>query len=194
MEKGKYIVMNDEYFDIVNEQNEVVGQEKRQVVHKTGLWHRGVHVFLFTPDRRLLIQKRSQTRDKFPGTLDCSVSEHLKPGESYLTAAIRGLREELGVEGIPLIRLVQFKMNYGPNDNEFSDVFEGTIDENIPITIDPHEVDEVAFRTISELDEMIGKGVSPIAPWFMQLLRWYTGKSANLEVLWEHPENNLKTK
>jgi len=186
--------MKDEYFDIVNDQNEVVGQEKRRVVHQQGLWHRGVHVFLFTPDRKLLIQKRSQTRDKFPGTLDCSVSEHLQPDESYLKAAVRGLQEELGVEGIHLTRLVQFRMNYGPNDNEFSEVFEGTIDGSIPITIDPHEVDEIAFYTISELEEMLDRGSSTIAPWFEQLLYWYTGRSANLEILWEHPENKPKTK
>ena len=177
--------MKDEFFDIVNEQNEVIGQEKRHIVHQTGLWHRGVHVFLFTPDRRLLIQKRSQTRDKFPGTLDCSVSEHLKPGESYLSAAIRGLREELGVEDIHLTRLIQFKMNYGPNDNEFSEVFEGTFDD-IPITIDHNEVEEIAFHAIPELEEMMLTGKSQIAPWFVQLLQWYTGKSAVMEVLWEY--------
>ena len=186
--------MTDEYFDIVNERNEVVRQEKRQVVHKTGLWHRGVHVFLFTPDRRLLIQKRSQTRDKFPGTLDCSISEHLKPGESYLAGAIRGLREELGIEDVSLTRLVQFKMNYGPNDNEFSEVFKGTFVDGTPITTDPHEVAEVTFHTIPELDEMMDNGIYPFAPWFVQLLRWYTGKSSNMEVLWNHHENDQITK
>lgn len=186
--------MKNEYFDVVNDQNEVTGQEKRRVVHQSGLWHRGVHVFLFTPDRRLLIQKRSQTRDKFPGTLDCSVSEHLKPGESYLNAAVRGLREELGVEGVPLTRLVQFRMNYGPNDNEFSEVFEGTLDDGIGITIDPHEVDEIAFHTIPELEAMLVGRVSPIAPWFVQLLRWYSGKSANMEVLWEFRQKDKKSK
>ena len=177
-----------------DDQNEVVGQEKRQVVHQTGLWHRGVHIFLFTSDRRLLIQKRSQTRDKFPGTLDCSVSEHLKPGESYMDAAIRGLREELGIEGIQLTRLIQFRMNYGPNDNEFSEIFEGTFDAGIPITIDSHEVDEIAFRTLPELEEMRDRGGSAFAPWFEQLLHWYTGRSANLEILWERQENKPKTK
>lgn len=186
--------MKDEFFDVVNNQNEVIGQEKRQVVHQKGLWHRGVHVFLFTQDRRLLIQKRSQTRDKFPGTLDCSVSEHLNPGESYLNAAIRGLQEELGIEGLHLARLVQFKMNYGPNDNEFSEVFEATFDDGRPITIDPHEVDEIAFHTISELEEMMNRGSSAFAPWFKQLLHWYTGKSANLEILWEHHGDKPKTK
>ncbi len=177
--------MAEEYFDIVNENNEIIGQELRRIVHRTGLWHRGVHVFLFTPDRRLLIQKRSQTRDTFPGTLDCSVSEHLKPGESYLAAAGRGLREELGVEGIPLTRLVQFKMQYGrPNDNEFSEVYEGVWDDS-PIDIDSHEVDEIEFHTIPELEEIMARGDPPIAPWFIQLIRWYTGKPTEMdEILW----------
>jgi len=65
--------MAEEIFDIVNQDNIVIGQELRRIVHQTGLWHRGVHVFLFTPDRKLLVQKRSQTRDTFPSTLDCSV-------------------------------------------------------------------------------------------------------------------------
>ncbi len=112
--------MTEEFFDVVNENNEVIGGEVRR---NSDLWHRGVHVFLFTPDRRLLIQKRSQTRDTFPDTLDCSDSEHLKPGEPYLAAAVHNLLEELGVERIPLTRLVQFEMNYGPNDNEFSELF-----------------------------------------------------------------------
>ena len=177
--------MKEEYFDIVNEHNEVIGQERRRFVHQSGLWHRGAHVFLFTPDRRLLVQKRSQTRDKFPGTLDCSISEHLKPGESFLAAAIRGLQEELGIEGIPLTRLIQFKMNYGPNDNEFSEVFEGVLDET-PITIDHHEVDEIRFYTIPELEEIMAKGKPPTAPWFIQLIRWYTGKPTKMEkILWE---------
>jgi len=186
--------MKDEIFDIVNDKNEVVGQEKRQVVHQTGIWHRGVHVFLFTPDRRLLIQKRSQTRDKFPGMLDCSVSEHLKPGESYLDAAVRGVREELGIEGLQLTRLVQVRMNYGPDDNEFSEIFEGTFDDGIPVKIDLYEVEKIAFHTLPELEEMLDRGGSTIAPWFVQLLHWYTGKPAHLETLWELRENVQKTK
>ena len=174
--------MTEEYFDVVNENNQVIGQEVRRIVHNSGLWHRGVHVFLFTPDRRLLVQKRSQTRDTFPGTLDCSVSEHLKPGESYLAAALRGLLEELGVEDIPLTRLVQFKMNYGPHDNEFSELYEGVWD-NIPITIDPYEVQGIAYHTISELEELITWGQVPFAPWFVQLLGWYTGRPTKMKVI-----------
>ena len=176
--------MTEEYFDIVDENNEIIGQELRRIVHQTGLWHRGVHVFLFAPDDKLLVQKRSQTCDTFPGTLDCSVSEHLKPGESYLKGAIRGLKEELGVEGISLTRLIQFKMIYGPNDNEFSEVYKGGLD-GITITMDPHEVDEIGFYSIPELEEIMAKGKPPIAPWFIQLIRWNTGKPTEMdEIIW----------
>ena len=67
--------MIEEYFDVVNEKNEAIGQGIRR---NSGLRHRRMHVFFFTSDRRLLFQKRSQTRDTFPGTLDCSIFEHLQ--------------------------------------------------------------------------------------------------------------------
>ena len=184
--------MPEEYFDIVNQKNEVIGQEVRRIVHKTGLWHRGVHVFLFTPDRRLLIQKRGTAQDTFPGRLDCSVSEHLKVGESYFDAAVRGLHEELGLDGISLTRLVQFKMNYGPNDNEFSELFEGVFDGN-SLETDPKEVAGIEFYTVHQLEEMIVSEQALFAPWFIQLIRWYTGKPANMEILLSHQETNQKT-
>ena len=185
--------MTKEYFDIVNENNQVIGQEVRRIVHETGLWHRGVHVFLFTPDRRLLVQKRSQSQDTFPNRLDCSVSEHLKVGESYFYAAVRGLREELGIEGISLTRLVHFKMNYGPNDNEFSELYEGLIDGSI-LKVDPNEVAGIEYYIISQLEEMIISEQALFAPWFIPLLRWYTGKPATMEVLWSPQETNQKAK
>jgi len=173
----------EEYFDIIDENNEVVGQEARRIVHKTGLWHRGVHVFLFTPDGRLLVQKRSKTRDTFPGRLDCSVSEHLKVGESYFNSAMRGLGEELGIDGISLTRLVQFNMNYGPNDNEYSELYEGVFDGSA-LQTDPDEVAGTAYYTISQLEEMMVLEQDLFAPWFIQLIRFYTNKPADMEILW----------
>ncbi len=175
--------MAEEYFDIVNENNEIIGQELRRIVHKTGSWHRGVHVFLFTPDRKLLVQKRSQTCDTFPGSLDCSVSEHLKVGESYFDGAVRGLQEELGIDGISLTRLLQFKMNYGVNDNEFSELYEGVFDGG-SLEADPTEVAGIAYYTIPQLEEMIISEQALFAPWFIQIIRWHIGKSAEMDILW----------
>ncbi len=176
--------MVEEYFDIVNENNEVIGTERRSVVHKSGLWHRGVHIFLFLPDRKLLVQKRGEAQDTFPGVWDCSVSEHLKVGESYLDGAIRGLREELGIEQIELNPLVLFKMNYGPNDNEICELYEGVLNDK-PLTIDQQEIEQIAYYTIHELEEMTSSREDLYAPWFVQLLRWYTGIPDDMEVIWQ---------
>ena len=91
--------MPDELFDVVNEEDVVIGQELRSIVHQRGLWHRGVHVLLFTREGKLLVQQRSKNRPHAPLALDCSVSEHVKAGEDYLTAAMRGMKEEMNVEG-----------------------------------------------------------------------------------------------
>jgi isopentenyl-diphosphate delta-isomerase type 1 len=175
--------MTEEYLDVVDEDNRVIGQERRSIVHQSGLWHRGVHVFLFTPDRKLLVQQRGDAQDTFPGALDCSVSEHLEVGESYLEGAIRGLREELGIESVHLTRLLRLKMNYGPGDNMINELYEG-ICEGETLTINRHEIARLAYHTIPELEAMMASGRVPFTPWFVQLLRWYTGKSSELQVIW----------
>merc|ERR1711991_639694 len=48
----------NEIFEIFNDKNEKIGEEKRGIVHQTGLYHRAVNIFLFNKDKKLLIQKR----------------------------------------------------------------------------------------------------------------------------------------
>jgi isopentenyldiphosphate isomerase len=174
--------MLEEFLDIVAGNNKVIGQEKRSVVHQSGLWHRGVHIFLFTPEDKLVIQQRSKRRKQSPGALDCSVSEHLKAGESYLAGAIRGLEEELGIVQAPLRRLVQFKMNYGPGDNMISTLYEGTVDEEA-IRIDANEIERIIYHSISEVEESLAQGEVLYSRWFEQLLRWYLGKSSEIQII-----------
>jgi len=52
----------EELFDIVDDEDQVIGLETRSTAHRLGLQHRGAHVFLFTPDGKLLVQKRSADR------------------------------------------------------------------------------------------------------------------------------------
>ncbi|MCE7861474.1 MAG: NUDIX hydrolase, partial [Chloroflexi bacterium CFX2] len=54
--------MSDEQLDVVNDKDEVIGQASRSDVHRRGLQHRGVHVFLFDAQGEMLIQKRSADR------------------------------------------------------------------------------------------------------------------------------------
>ncbi len=87
-----------ERFDVVDEYDRVVGTETRGVVHATGLRHRAVHLLVFDGRGELLLQKRSQWKDKQPGKWDSSAAGHVDSGEEYLQAARRELTEELGLD------------------------------------------------------------------------------------------------
>ncbi len=87
----------EEWFDVVNKYDEVIGRERRQIVHARGLWHRAVHVLVFDHAGRIFLQKRSMKKDMSPGLWDSSCSGHLDAGEDYDTAAVRELGEEIGV-------------------------------------------------------------------------------------------------
>jgi isopentenyldiphosphate isomerase len=179
--------MADELFDIIDENDVVIGQEMRSIVHQRGLWHRGVHLFLFTLEGKLLVQQRSKDRIQSPLALDCSVSEHLKAGEDYYTAAMRGLKEEMGVEGIGLQPLVKFKMNYGPNDNEISELYQGVVDPAL-VKFDPVEVERIDFYSLPELEELLLKKPSLFSYWFEQILWWYLGNRSALQVLEQYAD------
>lgn len=89
--------MSEEIFDVVNDHDEVVGQERRREVHRLGLKHRAVHVLVYNRAGEVFLQKRSMSKDTHPGEWDSSSSGHLDSGEGYDACAIRELREEIGL-------------------------------------------------------------------------------------------------
>lgn len=89
---------HEEIFELVDDNDQVIGKEFRGIVHSKGLLHRAVYCWVFNNAGELLIQQRSFQKSIGPGKWDLSVAEHLQPGESYRAAAIRGLYEELGIQ------------------------------------------------------------------------------------------------
>jgi isopentenyl-diphosphate delta-isomerase len=88
---------DDEWFDVVNDRDEVTGQATRKEVHARKLWHRAVHAIAFGGDGRVFLQKRSMLKDSSPGKWDASCSGHLNSGEDYEAAVVRELEEEIGL-------------------------------------------------------------------------------------------------
>ena len=174
--------MPEELFDIVDDDDAVIGRERRSVAHRKGLLHRGTHVCLFAPDGRMLIQRRAHDRPSEPGALDCSVSEHLQAGEDYLRAAQRGLREELGLREIDLQPLIKFKMSYGPNDNEISVLFQGRLRPGDHIRFDPAEVESVGYADLAELQRWLDEGLRPFSKWLAQMLLWWARRPNEMDI------------
>lgn len=89
--------MAEEIFDVVDENDRPVGRAPRREVHARGLLHRAVHVLVIADDGRILLQRRSATKDTFPNCWGASASGHVDAGEDYDTCVVRELREEVGL-------------------------------------------------------------------------------------------------
>lgn len=96
-----------EYFELLNEKGEKLGQIKeRNAVHRDGDLHGGSHIWVIhtaagAGEKRsgveVLLQKRRFDKDSFPNCLDISCAGHMTAGEDFLSTALRELEEELGL-------------------------------------------------------------------------------------------------
>ncbi len=146
-----------ELFDIVDEEDRLIGQAPRSACHgNPALIHRVAHVLVFNRRGELLLQKRSGTKDIQPGKWDTSVGGHLDPGETYLQAACREMREELGIAGIPLTFLYHSRIR---NEIESENVATFLARYDGEIRFEPREIDEVSFWTAQEIDRELGSGL-----------------------------------
>ncbi|MFZ2587560.1 MAG: NUDIX domain-containing protein [Alphaproteobacteria bacterium] len=101
--------MADSLLDIVNDNDEIIGQRLRSEIHRDGLLHREVHVWVLTPENEIIFQKRSATKDTFPNLLTSTAGGHVEQGQAYLNAALAELDEECGIVAKPedLIKLIK---------------------------------------------------------------------------------------
>lgn len=162
----------EEHFETFDEDGRPAGLVPRSRVHREGYWHKASNVFLFRSDGRLLLQRRHPDKDVWPGAWDLSVAEHLKPGESYEDAAVRGLREELGVEDVavePLGGVVASRVEVpeaGVRDCElqqtFRCVFDGTVSP------DRLEVSGIELIGMRELTVAFAERPGDFTPWFLR--------------------------
>src|SRR2546426_11178507 len=142
------LVMPEEIFDVVNEQDEVIGRQTRSEVHRLGLQHRAVHVLVFNSRGEVFLQKRSMTKDRQPGLWDSSASGHLECGEVYDACALREMREEIGLhlKGPPR-RL--FKLAASPETDQ-EHVWIYYCEAEGPLQLHPEEIERGDWFTPEE--------------------------------------------
>ena len=94
-----------EFLDVVDERGLPTGEVvSREEAHRCGIRHRTAHVWIVRiRDGRLqiLLQKRSDEKDSYPGCYDISSAGHIPAGVDFVESALRELREELGVQASP---------------------------------------------------------------------------------------------
>lgn len=140
----------NEIFEIVDEDNSVIGKAGRSECHGTpSLIHRTAHVIVCHPDGRILLQKRSQAKDIQPGKWDTSVGGHLMQREDFESAARREMEEELDIpRSLPLRHLFDLKIR---NNLESENVRVFTLTYPGPFNYSKEEISEIKFWTLSEV-------------------------------------------
>jgi len=91
-----FVEPDKELIDIVDKTGKVTRQATRSEVYKKGLLHPAVNIVVINKKGQIFIQRRS-SKKILPLYWDISASEHVKSGENYKSAAIRGLKEELSI-------------------------------------------------------------------------------------------------
>lgn len=167
--------MDEEWFDVVDEEDRVVGQAPRSKVHAERMLHRAVHIFLFNTRGEFFLHLRSASKDEYPLTYTSSASGHLGVGESYESAAARELQEELGLTG-ELTRL--HKLPASPETAYEHTVLYRVVTDEVPIP-DPVEIAEAKFVVWEAVISELGENPEKFSPPFRLLVEWYDRNGDN---------------
>lgn len=91
-----------EMVDIVDDDDRVIATVTRARMRAERLQHRAVSIAVLGTDGRLLVHRRADTKDVWPGMWDIAAGGVVSAGEDYDHAARRELAEELGIDGVEL--------------------------------------------------------------------------------------------
>ena len=149
----------DELIDILTPEGKPTGKTAlKSEAHKNGWFHATVHIWLFTSDEKILLQKRALTKKVFPGLWDISVAGHVGAGEDILTSAKREVFEEIGLKlnESDLIkigtRIHTVSHANGIQDNERHHVFIAELKVSLStLKIQIEEVDDINLFDLSTL-------------------------------------------
>ncbi|WP_347173734.1 NUDIX hydrolase [Polaribacter uvawellassae] len=156
----------DELIDILTPEGKPTGKTAlKSEAHQKGLYHATVHVWFYTNDNKILLQKRASVKKVFPNHWDVSVAGHISAGEKIETAAIREVKEEIGItikdSDLTKIGLRKDEIVH-PNgilDNEFKHLFLCKLTKEISeLRMEVGEVDDLQLFDITILKDTTKHG------------------------------------
>lgn len=164
----------DELLAVVDENDQVIGEQRRDVIHRDQLKHRAVHVFVMNRKGELFLQKRSRLKDKCPGLWDSSAAGHVDAGEDYPTCAIRELEEELGLSDHQVLEVGRLGAHANTGWEHvrlYATLIEGVI--RFPCV----EIEYGQWFTMEQIESWVSKIPEDFAPGFVAC--WKLWKETN---------------
>ena len=161
--------MAEELIDILDDDLSVIKTCLKSEAHKNGWLHPTVHIWFYTENGKILIQKRAKNKGSFPDLWDVSVAGHIGSGEEAIIAAIREIEEEIGllVDSNELNKIGTFREKFehgrGYTDNELHHIYLSKLERDIgSLRIQKEELSEIRLisfdsfeRAIAEINESI---------------------------------------
>lgn len=158
----------EEWLDIVDNEDRVVGRDTRYRVHQRNELHRAAHIVLFNPAGEVFVQQRSLSKDSGAGLWDTSVAGHLDSGETYLHCAVRELLEEVGVRIAPeQLRWLGKLPPEARNGFEFTGMYLACTEQEL--VLDPDEIDDGKWLMPDQLDRWISESPSQFTEVFRMI-------------------------
>ena len=140
-----------ELVEHVDELGRVIEVVSRRRMRAENLRHRSVAIIVTSSDGRLLVHRRADHKDVFPGWWDVAAGGVVAPGESDELAAKRELAEELGIDGVEVTFVCAARYD-DEHAREICQVF--SVVHDGPYRFDDGEITEARLVTAAELSRL----------------------------------------
>ncbi|MEE9289707.1 MAG: isopentenyl-diphosphate Delta-isomerase [Alphaproteobacteria bacterium] len=161
-----------EHVILVDEADREVGTMEKLEAHRRGLPHRAFSIFVFSPDRQCLIQRRAAGKYHSGGLWSNACCGHPRPGEDMDAAAGRRLKDELGV-ACDLRKVIETRYDLDVGDGlreaEYNHTYLGMLDTGAALRPDPEECSAARWMPAGDIEEDMAARPGAYSAWFVLL-------------------------
>jgi isopentenyl-diphosphate Delta-isomerase len=156
---------------LVDDDDNIIGHGEKLEVHQKGWLHRAFSILVFNDEGEILIHQRAFDKYHSPGLWTNTCCGHPNEGESMEAAVHRRLQEEMGFDCV-LSHKFTFRykafFDNGLTENEIDHVYIGTFNDKF--IVNPDEVADYKWVSISETKELILQNPEDFTVWFREIM------------------------